>query len=553
MSNNTTTKKINTAKLLKSIFSLVMVLSILVGCSMMFVGCSQTGKGDETQPAGGSKHDPAEYEGLNDEEYAQKLAYNYLGDAVSALTKGYNAYTGVMGSTSGGMKVGVTLTVGDSVLDMLEEITAGSMSMKFLSKITMDMTVGTKDQLTSIDMDLGLNSKKIATVKMITDIANYAIYMGVPEISDAYVKMDMADAMGSSGVDMSAQGMAANAAKFVEALPSGEKLETLLKGYLELAVKEMDKVERTTVKQELSGLKQDQNEVTVKLYQEDLLDMAKAILKKAENDADIKQIVTDVVKAAAEMTGETIDEDEVYAQFQDGVKNALEMVEASYEDLDTENYIELKIYTDSNHYVVGVVASMPGENSAGIDYISVTEGEKTAMQLAVNGYAVTDGYGNPVSSSEPVLEIAGEGTVKSGKTTGTYTVEVQGEKMLTVETKNLDANGGTITLKPTEDVLNSLGGADLPFEDLALEITLDDGELELNVLSGKEKLLGIALEAKESSAGTIKLPANYVDGTDSNALMEWVSNARFNTLINNLKSAGVPSELTDMLEMYIGG
>ena len=305
MNNNTSTKKINTAKLLKSILSLVMVLSILVGCSMMFVGCSGTGKGNETQPVGGNKHDPAQYEGLNDEEYAQKLAYNYLGDAVSALTKGYNAYTGVMGSTSGGMKTSLTLTVGDSVLDMLEEA-AGGMNMKFLSKITMDMTVGTKDQLTGIDMALGLNGKKITTVKMLTDIANYAIYMGVPEVSDTYLKMDMADAMGSSGVDMSAQGMAANAAKFVEALPSGEKLETLLKGYLELAVKEMDNVERTTVKQELAGMKQDQTQVTVKLYQEDLLDMAKAILKKAENDADIKQIVTDVVKAAAEMTGETL-------------------------------------------------------------------------------------------------------------------------------------------------------------------------------------------------------------------------------------------------------
>lgn len=534
-----------TKKMLKSILSLIMVLSLLVGCSMMFVGCSGAGKGNETQPAGGNKHDPAQYEGLNDEEYAQKLAYNYLGDAISALTKGYDAYTGTMGSTSGGMKASVTLTVGDSVLDMLEDA-AGGMSMKFLSKITMDMTVGTKDQITGIDMALGLNSKKIATVKMFTDIANYAIYMGVPELSDTYLKMDMEDAMGSSGINMSAQDITANAAKFVKALPSGEKLEALLMGYLELALKEMDNVERTTVKQELAGLKQDQTEVTVKLYQKDLLDMAKAILKKAENDADIKQIVTDVVKAAAEVTGETIDEDEVYAQFQDAVKNALEMVEASYEDLDTENYIELKIYTDSNHYVVGFGATMPDSEDAGLYYTSVTEGDKTAMELRVEVYAQGAG-------TEAYMKLSGEGTVKNGKTTGAYTVEIQGEKMLTIETKNLDAKGGTITLKPTEDVLNNLGGAELPFEDLALEITLEDGELELNVLSGKEKLLGIAVEMKEASAGTIKLPTKYVDGTDSSALMEWVSNAKFNTLISNLKAAGVPSDLTDMLEMYLGG
>ena len=62
-----TTKKISSAKLFKTILSLVMVLSILVGCSMMFAGCSgNSGSGEETKEPAGNKHDPAQYEGLDD-------------------------------------------------------------------------------------------------------------------------------------------------------------------------------------------------------------------------------------------------------------------------------------------------------------------------------------------------------------------------------------------------------------------------------------------------------------------------------------------------------
>ena len=538
---NHTTKKINTAKLLKTILSLVMVLSLLVGCSMMFVGCSGSGNNNETQP-GSNKHDPAQYEGLSDKEYFQTLAYNHLTDATAALSKGYDAYMGGFnGSSSTGAKVGMTLTLGEPVLDLLEDATGGAMDFGFLSKVNLDMDVGTKDKLTQAKVALGLNGKNVATATMLMDAANYVMYMGVPELNSTYIKMDLSEMMASTGANINAESLAGAAAQLVGALPSGEKVASILNGYLEVALKEIDNVKRSTVKQELAGLKQDQSQVTVKLYQEDILDIAKAILEKAENDDDIKQIINDFVNAAAEASGESIDADTIYGSFRDSVKDALETVEASRENLDTENFVELKVYTDSNHNVVGLAMLPPETEGVEISYITVTEGDKTAMQLIGKEEDTT------------AFEIVGEGTIKNGKTSGTYTVEVMGEEIMTVEVKNLNAESGTITLKPTEDALSSMGAADLPFEDLALEIKLDKDEIELNALSGSKTLLGIALSVKESSVGSLKLPTKYVDGTDTNALMEWVSNANFDTLFNNLKKAGVPSDLVDSLGSMLGG
>ena len=170
---------------------------------------------------------------------------------------------------------------------------------------------------------------------------------------------------------------------------------------------------------------------------------------------------------------------------------------------------------------------------------TVTEGKNFASELIVENAG---------------LEVTGEGTISNGKTTGTYNVEVQGEDTLTLEVKDLDAEGGTITLKPAESIMNNItGGADLPFEDIALEIKLDKDGIELNALSGSKKLVGIALTVKESSIGSVKLPTKYVDGTDTDELMNWVSGANFSTLFNNLKKAGVPSDLVDSLESMLGG
>ena len=56
------------------------------------------------------------------------------------------------------------------------------------------------------------------------------------------------------------------------------------------------------------------------------------------------------------------------------------------------------------------------------------------------------------------------------------------------------------------------------------------------------------MELKPSSAGSIKEPSNSISATNQEALMNWVAEMDFDTILKNLRNAGVPGDLVDMLE-----
>ena len=539
--------KLTTKKMLKSILSLVLVLSLLVGCSMMFVGCSSSKDGSGETQAENPKHDPSQYEGLNDKEYLQLLGYNYLSDATEILAKAYNAYTG-KGSSSAGAKVDMTLTLGDPVLDMLEDAAGGSMDFGFLSKVNMSMDVGTKDQLTQTTMALGLNSKDIITINVLMDMANYAAYVGVPELNSTYIKADMTSFLASSGADIESMAGAIN--QLSGALPSGEELATIMNRYIKIALAELDDVKRTASTLKVNGVSQECGKMTVKIDNEDLLDIGEKVITELKKDQDVKKIIQNMAKTLSEIAGENLDADTVYDQYLEAMDNALDEIAENRNNTDTERYIELVVYLDEVHSIIGISLGEGNGEEPVMYYYTATDGEKTAMEMVINGFAAVDMNGN-VQKGEPALEVSGTGTTKNGKSSGTYTVKTNGTEILTVETKDMTAESGTITLK-FSDVVTEGTLSQLPFDDISLQIKLQKDGIEINAMSGSKKLVGISMTVKESSIGSVKLPTNYVDATDSNALMDWVNDAKFDTLISNLKRAGVPSELTDMLEMYLG-
>ena len=68
-------------KMFKTVLALVMVLSLLVGCSLMFTGCKKADDDDSNT----DKNNAAQYEGLEKEEYLQKLESNNLSSAVDSF------------------------------------------------------------------------------------------------------------------------------------------------------------------------------------------------------------------------------------------------------------------------------------------------------------------------------------------------------------------------------------------------------------------------------------------------------------------------------------
>ena len=70
-------KKINWKKLLRTILSIALVATMILGCVTMLAGCNQGGadsdKDDGKSEGGNDKVNKEQYENLSDEEYMQKL------------------------------------------------------------------------------------------------------------------------------------------------------------------------------------------------------------------------------------------------------------------------------------------------------------------------------------------------------------------------------------------------------------------------------------------------------------------------------------------------
>jgi hypothetical protein len=538
-------KKYSMTRLFKTVLSLVMVFSLLMSCGLIFAGCGQNSNDESTGKPNDDQNNTSKYEGLTEEEYLQALESDNLEAAIEALSEVYGSFLEGMGSSSpaditSGAKMGLTLRLGDALLDMLEQaIFAGDIGdMSFLSKIDLNMDVSIKDQLEKVQLGLNLNGQKIMTLNLLMGLSDYVMYMAIPELSDTYLKFDLGKMMGDvSMTDMMSS--AAQMSAFAKALPNAEVLTSVLERYLNLMLAELDNVTQSTAQLEVNGLKQDCTQLTLKIYHADTLAIAKSVFNAAKDDADLKKIIEDVAAAVKDLTGEQIDAAQVYAQFKQNIEDLLTELN-KFEEIDTENAIELITYVDKDHNIIGRKLSMPDQDDTrggAYYYYTVTEGDNFAFEAAVNG---------------EYIKVSGTGTDKDGKISGNFTLSVEGTAYVTVNLDALSAESGTITLTPTAEAENALELDELPFKKLELQIKLGGG-MELNVLSEGKLLAGLALKVEESDGPDLSIPSDATDGADGNALQKWAQKLVLDKVLKNLEDAGVPSTLTNALKNGLFG
>lgn len=517
-------------KFMRSLLSLIMVAVLVLGCVSVLTGCQNTDNNTDNNTNNNSNNNHVlDYVGLEEEEYLQKLASNNLGDAVNALGEVYGAFLSGAGSSSVpdkmGAKLSMTLTVGDTAMDLLEQAVFGGeapVSIDFLKEINLDMDVAMNGQMEAMELALGLKGQHIATATVLMNMADSVIYAALPELNDQWIKLE---AGGADMPNVITGGLSSPAmlAELTSALPDAETLTKVLDRYLNLIIAELDNVEQSTTTLELNGVKQECTLLTLKVYEADALAAAKAVLNAAKDDADLKKIIKDAAKAMEDVTGEDISADEAYAAFKEAVEDALADLNEVTET-DTENPIQLDTYVDKNHNIIGMKLNMDsqGERYDVVYFYNLTEGEKTAFEFAVpSDVDDTDDF-----------KVSGTGN-KNG---GTYTVSMQGQNMVTVKLENMSAEGGTVTLIPSKnlfpaEVTNMLG-------ELSLQIKLSADGIALNLMGGSEVLLGLDIKAVESDGPSMNAPSNAVDGTNSSAMEQWAEKLALDKLMENLEKAG---------------
>ncbi|MBO5891633.1 MAG: hypothetical protein J6Q30_02835 [Oscillospiraceae bacterium] len=534
-------------KLFKAAVSLLMVVAL---CGLLFVGCaSSDGKGGKDN----NGKDTPNYDNMTPSEHFAALELNNANGMVDALSAVYGALSQSANTASYGTEMDVSLQVGDLVLDMLEEsyyeASGEEMDFSFLSKVNLEVDLNVKDKMQQMDMAVGLGDSRILTICTIMDLEDFTTWVGSPELSDVFAEMNLVQSGGMGGmVANNATMQTANA--LVEALPSEQEFNALIKRYLEVALEKIDDVDRKNITLELDGLKQDCTVLVAKIYEEDALNMAEAVLETAKTDKELKKIIeefgvalNDLMKESYAQAGGTWTNVDVYEAFTMAVEDALDSLEMEKEDLDTEEYIELTTYVDKEHNIIGRKLAFDGDE---MHYYTVTEGNAFTFEAMLAEVKAT-----------------GSGTKKSGKVDGTYKLNVAGSDLFTLEVKDWSANGeeikGTLVLEPSAELIRQTIGNSgvMPFADVALELKIDSSEskkaFEINLLSNEALVVGIAMSTKTSSGGTIQKPSQTIDFNNQYQLQSWVESMDFDKLIRNLRNAGVPGELLDMLEANLFG
>lgn len=505
------------------------------------------------------------------EDYMTHVEEKVAEENINSFTSAYGQMLNAMGGGEmehTGVKGEMHLTFGEDLLDLIElGMTASGtdMDLGWLSDIKMTVSSSIDGDLAEAEMGIGLGKTTIATINMILDMENGDCYMTVPELTGTYLALSMEDA----GLDMSQfEDYQEMMSDFVKMMPSEKKMNEILIKYWAIVLANVEDVEKSTETVEVDGLEQKLNVITFTVTDENLIDIAIAILEDIQDDEELLECAIGIYEKMypgygyLEYNEETGEYEEVFVEadheeiIMEALDSALESLEEVKDELDGDVSINVTTYIDNSDKIMGrTIEVETPDDSYEAYYITVWEKNEFAFEANI----------------ADMIEITGSGSREKKLLSGEYEISVDGEHMLTLEVEDYDEKAaeegyinGTFTLVPSDDVMEKIidemgatgMGAYLDFAKLALEVklanTATSNDIALNIKMGGSTMFGISLYAEYVEGDSIKVPSKTVDMNDQEALMEWVMDMDFEQLISNLEDAGVSDMIVDALEGVIG-
>lgn len=490
------------------------------------------------------------------QNYMMKVEEKAVSESLSSVGKVYGTFMSAKPSENElktGAKADVHLLLGEEVIEMIESYAAErgeDADLSFLSDIAIDLETAMEGKFTQMNMGIGLNNKSVLTMSMLTNMQDMEMYFGLPELSDTFMKIkpEMPDNSGYPGAavvpTVDYEEILEMVEQMQEVLPSEETFTALLEKYILLVLEQIEDAEKETETVKVGDAEQKLNVITVKLSEKDALKIAKAVLKEAKGDKDLKKILQDIGDYAEEVGSDTIDED-LYDSFKAGIESTLESIDYAMEDASNKATLEIKTYVNNKMEIVGR-SIKEKESGMKVSYVTVWQGKNFGFEAKLADQ----------------IEIKGEGTKNKGVISGEYELVVNDEEMLTVEISDYDEKKaeegyptGTLLIKPSEELLDSALGsassvASLLLDDLAVELKFNTSETKadtsIKLLTGDKLLFGItaSMENKEIA---VEEPEKYITVNGEADLEQWAQNIDLDSLLQKLEDAGVPADLVKNL------
>lgn len=500
----------------------------------------------------------------------EHLAYveeKALEDQLDTITDAYGNYLENLNIQNNAMNTEVRVQLGDDILDLLESSLYESgipFSVDWLRDITVAATVRSGDDRYQTSLGIGLGSNRILTADMIVDVAGDGLWIGVPELHEDYLHIDsFAEMTGMSMSEAFGQGQMMTQ-EMLQMLPTEDELNAMLNKYLGLVIHNIENVETGSDTLTVGGISEEFTTLTATIYEKDVLNIAKTILSEFKEDDDVLETFADMVEYYIEsnagneyivnpFTGEYnlasafigMDAKQILME---AINEALAELEANLTRAAENNYLVLTTYINDEEEICGrkLVGSDDGELEDILHFSIVHDGDAFALE-AVFGDELT---------------VTGKGTEKDDQISGEFTVLAEGQHLLDLHLTNAGEAGGTYRLIPSETLLEEVlyelgidGASILSTLDITLEMEIKSTDaadnMSARLMNGSKLVVGVTLSSYAGGNGDVELPANGVDVLDDAASMEWFSQLDFDRLLENLRTAGVPSELVSTLDYLL--
>ena len=437
-------------------------------------------------------------------------------------------------------KVEAHLLLGDTVQDLLtEEI---GISAEWIEDIRIVSKTGRFGNMTAMEYGIGLGKTNILTLGVFIDTVLQGEWIGIPELSDTYLFMDLSEIMAEGG-----QGMLSLFGGANSVVPSldQEEWDEFADKCLDILLEGLGQVTGSEETVTVDGISQTCTKLSVSVAEAKACDIILNILNELKSDEAVFGYLQELTSA---FYGEFGDFENWTDEFIFGVTELKAFC-------GSQDYISIEVYVDDRNHVIG--CTMVDSSNMRIHWQEATADGKFAFEADI---------------AEEIL-VEGSGSDKNNKVNGTYDVTVDGEKCLTVKVKDITSHkrkgtsSGTVQLIPgaeyVNDLIEEITGVGYP-ADIALEVKWDTKKdsafVSVKVFMSDALLMGITLELSESET-EISVPKESLDMlNDPDGIQNWLLELDFAKLIKNMEKAGVPAsvtnqlkQITDLLPLYLAG
>lgn len=452
----------------------------------------------------------------------------------------------------------------DEVADLIEDELG--MDLSWLNNLGLYLSMGSQDELLGGSLTAFLNDKDIIDADFTLDTASGEAFFAVPRLSGQTVRIDPEELSYAAGIDEEEQ---AAAQELVDTLMDEKLITTLIDRYSEIVIGDLTKVEKGTEELSAGGLSGKYTALEVKIDGKVMLKIGKDVLKKAQNDAEIKTVFCAYAKSQG------LNEAEI-EQYYDKFLDKMEEKRAELEEMDPKEItrnILMTVYVDGQGRIVGRDIKIREDKDVlyEIKYAAVLKGLNYGVHSEVFMDQSWEGYRN-----EKTVVFDGGGKVSLNKEiTGSFDMhyktyygseddETRNDMKLAKISLEAEAtnNGFTyeISATPHKDMLNRLvekiGAMPDGVEDLLRslngvckgEVKKDSSSVTMTLKTGKKELAGMSVDAYRVENFDISRPAEAVDPETWAAGLDF---GKLQGILQDLMDAGLPASVLGDIGNYI--